>query len=102
MATAVLVTHRTRPGMRDHVRDVWQAHMPAAVAANPGHLAYFYTFDAADPDVIRAFQVYTDEAAAQAFLNEDAYRDYVVAVEPYLSGLPDVALSQVVWAKGLA
>ena len=101
MATAILVTHRTRPSMREQVRDVWQAHMPAAVSANPGHLAYFYTFDAADPDVIRAFQVYADDAAAQSFLNDEAYRDYVVAVEPFLSGLPEVAMSQLVWAKGL-
>ena len=100
MAAAILVTHRTRPGMRDQVRDVWQAFMPAAVSANPDHLAYFYSFDTADPDVIRAFQVYATEHAAQSFLNEGAYRDYVVAVEPYLSGLPEVSTSQVVWAKG--
>jgi len=100
MAAAVLVTHRTRPGKRDQVRDTWQAHMPAAVSANPGHLAYFYTFDSADADVIRAFQVYSDKEAAQAFLNTDSYRDYVAAVEPLLAGPPEVAISQVVWAKG--
>lgn len=99
MATAILVTHRTQPGQRDAVRGVWETHMPAAVAANPGHLAYFYTFDDADRDVIRAFQVYSDGDAAQAFLNDDAYRTYVAAVEPLLAGAPDVAVSQVVWAK---
>jgi quinol monooxygenase YgiN len=101
MAAAILVTHRTRPGARDKVRDVWLAHMPAAVSANPGHLAYYYTFDTADADVIRAFQVYADNDAAQAFLLTEAYRNYVAAVEPFLDGPPDVAVSQVVWAKGV-
>jgi quinol monooxygenase YgiN len=101
MASAVLVTHRTKPGARDQVRAVWQAHMPAAVSANAGHLAYFYTFDAGDAEVIRAFQVYADGEAAKAFLEADAYRGYVAAVEPLLAGPPEVAVSDVVWAKGL-
>ena len=101
MASAVLVTHRARPGMREQVRDVWQKFMPAAVSANPEHLAYYYTFDAADADVIRAFQVYADGEAAQAFLNTDAYKGYVAAVEPLLAGPPEVAVSDVIWAKGL-
>ena len=100
MAVAILVTHRTRPGAREEVRDAWQAHMPAAVSANPGHLAYYYTFDTADGDVIRAFQVYDDQDASRAFLASEGYRDYVAAVEPLLSGPPEVAVSEVVWAKG--
>lgn len=31
---------------------VWERHMPAAVAGNPGHLAYYHCFDCADSDVI--------------------------------------------------
>ena len=101
MAQAILVTHRTLPGARDKARDVWQAHMPAAVSANPGHLAYFYSFDATDADVIRAFQVYRDETAARAFLLTEGYKAYVAAVEPLLAGPPEVAVSEVMWAKGL-
>ena len=101
MAAAILVTHRTQPGAREQVRDVWQAHMPGAVSANPGHLGYYYTFDSADADVIRAFQVYADNDAAQAFLQTEAYQAYVAAVEPLLAGPPEVAVSQVVWAKGV-
>ena len=100
MAVAVLVTHRTRAGARDEVRGVWQAHMPAAVAANPGHLAYYYTFDRTDGDVIRAFQVYSDDDASRAFLASEGYRNYVAAVEPLLTAPPEVAVSDVVWAKG--
>ena len=101
MAHAVLVTHRVRPGTRDQVREAWEAHMPAAVSTNPGHLAYFYTFDAADADVIRAFQVYPDAASAQSFLATEGYNGYVAAVEPLLAGPPEVAVSEVVWAKGV-
>ena len=101
MAVAVEVVHRSQPGRRDAVRDVWMAHMPAAVRDNAGHLAYFYTFDSADVDVIRAFQVYTDEAAAAAFLETSEYAAYVSAVEPNLSGPPEVLRSSVEWAKGI-
>lgn len=101
MAVSILVEHRTLPGQRDAVRDVWEAHMPAAVAANPGHLAYFYTYDDGDADVIRAFQVYAGADEAQAFLNHEAYRDYVVEVEPLLADKPAVALAEIVWSKGL-
>ena len=101
MAVAITVTHRTKPGARDDVRGVWESFMPAAVSGNAGHLFYAYTFDTADADVIRAFQVYSDDTAAQAFLSDESYRAYVGAVEPLLAGPPEVMRSDVIWAKGL-
>ena len=55
---ALIVKHKTQPGKRDHVRQVWEKHMAPAIPANPGHTAYFYCFDNADPDSISAFQQY--------------------------------------------
>ena len=46
---ALIIKHKTQPGKRDEVRKVWEKHMAPAVLANPGHLAYFYCFDNADP-----------------------------------------------------
>jgi hypothetical protein len=42
---AVIIKHQTQPGKRDAVQKVWETHMAPAIAANPGHLAYFYCFD---------------------------------------------------------
>ncbi len=98
--TAVFITHRALPGQRDAVAQVWQEHLRPAIDANPGHVAYFYCFDDADPDVIRVFQHYRDGASARAFLVGDWYESYLEAVEPFLTGEPEVHLATSQWVKG--
>lgn len=95
----VFITHRTRPGARETVRDIWTAHMAPAIASNPGHLAYCYSFDNNDPDVIVAFQRYADKAAAADFLKTPAYAAYLEAVEPHLEGPPAVVQASPQWVK---
>ena len=56
-------------------------------------------YDADDPDVIRAFQQYTDAGAAAAFLATPAYAAYVDAVEHLLDGPPKVTRTDIVWTK---
>lgn len=56
-------------------------------------------YDNDDPDVIRAFQQYTDADAATAFLATPAYAAYVHAVEHLLVGPPAVIRTTVVWTK---
>lgn len=96
---ALIIRHQTRPGRRDDVRKVWEAHMAPAVEANPGHLAYFYGFDDTDPDAIIAFQVYDCVESSQQFLETEAYASYLRDVEPLLSGPPQVTPLRSVWAK---
>jgi quinol monooxygenase YgiN len=72
---ALFIEHRTLPGRRADVEAVWERIMAPAVRDNRGHVLYAYCADDADPDVICAFQVYGDEAAATAFLQTDAYVD---------------------------
>lgn len=85
---ALIIHHKTKPGMRDEVRQVWEKHMAKAILANPGHTAYYYCFDNADPDVINAFQVYESAEASRDFLETDSYTAYQKDVEPLLSGPP--------------
>lgn len=99
-AYALIVKHKTKPGMREDVRRVWEKHMAPAVASNPGHTAYFYCFDNADPDSISAFQQYASEAASQEFLATDSYAAYLKDVEPLLSGPPQVTALTPIWSKG--
>lgn len=96
---ALSIRHHTLPGLREDVRLVWEAHMAPAIDDNPNHLAYFYCFDNADPDAISAFQVYDSAESAQRFLETDAYAAYLRAVEPLLSGPPQVTPLTPVWAK---
>ncbi|WP_104106186.1 antibiotic biosynthesis monooxygenase [Nocardioides sp. 616] len=96
---ALIIRHQTLPGKREDVRKVWEAHMAPAVGDNPGHLAYFYCFDNADPDAISAFQVYDSPESSQQFLESEAYLAYVQDVEPLLSGPPQVTALTPVWTK---
>lgn len=96
---AILIRHKTRPGARADVQRVWERHMAPAVAGNPGHLAYFYCFDEADPDAITAFQVYDSVESSADFLQTDAYRAYLGEVESLLTGPPQVAALTPVWSK---
>src|SRR5690554_6150571 len=102
MPIAIMVVHRVKPGMRDAARKMWEASMPDGISTNPGHLFYTYMFDRKDPNVIRAFQIYSDQEAAQAYLTSENYRQYAAAVGPLLAGPPAISMSEVVWSKGLA
>ena len=74
--------------------------MAPAIAANPGHTAYFYCFDDADADAICAFQQYVSAQAARDFLQTPSYAAYLKDVEPLLSGPPQVTTLTPVWSKG--
>lgn len=97
---ALIVKHKTQPGKRDEVRKAWEKHMAPAISANPGHTAYFYCFDNADPDSIYAFQQYESAEASQAFLKTGSYAAYLKDVEPLLSGPPQVTALTPMWSKG--
>lgn len=97
---AVIVQHKALPGRREAVRKVWEQHMAEAVAANPGHVAYYYCLDKDDPDGICAFQQYASEAAARDFLTTPGYAAYLRDVAPLLAGPPKVTSLEPVWVKG--
>lgn len=99
MSVGVLIEHHVRPGTRDAVRAIWEELLRPAITANAAHEAYAYMYDLDDPDVIRAFQQYTDTESASAFLATPAYAAYVAAVEDLLVGPPAVTLTDVIWTK---
>ena len=95
----LFITHRTQPGQRDAVRDVWERYMRPAITENPAHVDYFYGFSADDADVIRVFQRYVDRDASQTFLAHPSYRAYLDEVTPLLEGPPEVSEVAVMWSK---
>ena len=96
---AIFITHTTLPGARGRVQAIWQRHMQAAIETNPHHLSYHYCFDVASEDVIRVFQLYTDQHAATEFLQSAAYNAYLTEVESLLLGPPELATADQEWAK---
>lgn len=98
-SVALFIVHRALAGQRDRVKEVWLRHMAPTIQSNPGHLAYFYSYDAQEPDTICAFQHYASEAEAAAFLKHPDYREYLQAVEPLLAGPPQIRQLQPQWVK---
>jgi quinol monooxygenase YgiN len=98
-AHAVFITHRTKAGERRNAVEVWNQVMQPAIQANPNHLAYVYTLPADEPDVIRAFQLYSTAEHAAEFLRTPEYLEYAELVEPYLDGPPQVASAPAAWVK---
>ncbi len=99
MSVGVIIEHHVRPGSRDAVRAIWEEYLRPAITANAAHEAYAYMYDLDDPNVIRAFQQYTDSEAASAFLATPAYAAYVAAVEHLLVGPPAVSRTDIIWTK---
>jgi len=103
MSTAALfIIHKTKPGMRNDVKEVWMRNMAPAIQSNPQHLAYFYNFDATDADSICAFQQYASADAAREFLEHPNYLKYLKEVEPLLEGPPVVKNLVPQWIKTAA
>lgn len=98
-SVVLVVTHHTLPGQRNAVRAVWEKHMAPAVQANPGHLAYYYCLDAAQPDAIIAFQQYRSAEDAATFLQTAAYLAYEREVTALLAGAPTVQQLTPAWTK---
>ena len=99
MSVGVFVEHHVRPGCRDSVHAIWDEFLRPAIMANASHEAYAYMYDVDNPDVIRAFQQYTDSGAASAFLTTPIYAAYVAAVEHLLVGPPVVTRTDIIWTK---
>jgi len=97
--TALFVRHQAKPGQRDEVRRVWEKYVKPRAAANPAHEAYYFCYDSKDPDVICVFQLYSDEAAMQEFLQGAWYPDYLKEVEAFVALPPQITPADLVWAK---
>jgi uncharacterized protein YndB with AHSA1/START domain/quinol monooxygenase YgiN len=100
--TALFVRHRAKPGQRDDVRRVWEKHVKPRAAANSAHLAYYFCFDTADPDVVCVFQLYTSEAAMTEFLAGAWYPDYLAEIAAVVAEPPHIMPASVLWAKPFA
>jgi quinol monooxygenase YgiN len=98
---ALIVRHRTKPGMRREMVNVWEHYIRPHAISNPGHMAYFFCFDTGNETGITAFQIFTDEAAKDAFLTSEWYPEYLEKVSEFIEGPPQIEMSELVWSKGL-
>lgn len=96
---ALMLKHRTAPGRRADVEAIWQRHMQPAIAGNPGHVGYIYSFSE-DPDVIVAVQVYRSREDGAAFIASAPYLRYIEESRDMLAHEPEITMLDARWVKG--
>jgi quinol monooxygenase YgiN len=99
MSTAFFIRHRAVSGKRDEVRRIWEKYVKVRATANPQHLAYYFCYDQADPNVISVFQIYSDAEASKRFISEPWYQEYLSELRPVTAERPTISTCDVVWAK---
>lgn len=95
---AFFLKHRTRPGLRDDLEDVWRRHMMPAIQGNDFHLAYTFGFGA-EVDTVCAFQIYRSKEDAGAFVRSADYLAYLDESRPLLERDPEVTVLEPLWMK---
>jgi quinol monooxygenase YgiN len=98
---ALIVRHRTKPGMRPETHNVWEQYIKPHANSNPGHMAYFFCYDSDNETGITAFQIFTDKAAKDAFLTSEWYPEYLEKISAFIVEPPQIVMSELVWSKGL-
>jgi quinol monooxygenase YgiN len=97
--TALLVRHKALPGLRDDLRRIWERHVKPRALANAQHEAYYFCYDTGDPETISVFQLFSSEAALEAFVGGSWYPDYLAEVATVVAAPPQLSRSALVWAK---
>lgn len=78
---------------------IWDKQVKPRVAANPNHLAYYFCFDDADPDVVCVFQLYQSKEAMTDFLAGAWYPIYLAEIAEVVVEPPRLTPSSLVWNK---
>ncbi|WP_287106797.1 antibiotic biosynthesis monooxygenase [Mesorhizobium sp.] len=100
--SATFVRHKAKPGRRDDVRRVWEKYARAYVGGNDGQLTYYYCYDDNDPDTVIVFQLATDQASGQEFVNQPWFADYQRETAALLAGPSEIRTATPQWVKGAA
>lgn len=88
----MIVLHATVPVAAEHREDALEtiADLVEHSRAEEGTVDYRATTDVEDPNTIRFFEQYEDEAAMQAHLESDHYLEFAKALPEWLAGEPEV------------
>ena len=97
--SALFIRHKTKPGMRDAVQEIWEKWVKPRAAANPEHLEYFFCYDEVDPDTICVFQLYSSKTAAERFMSGDWYPQYLQEISAVVADAPLIQHADLVWQK---
>jgi quinol monooxygenase YgiN len=100
-AIAFYVRHKAQPGKREELRKVWEKYARSYIEAADVQLAYFYCYDAKDPDTIVAFQLCTDKSGVEDFTKQPWFHDYEAETAALVDGPSEYRSVTPIWTKGV-
>ena len=96
---ALFITVRTKPGKREELKALWEAHLKPRATANDAQSHYVYAFDAQDENTIRIMEIYETRAAFEENAATNWFATYMQEAMPLLEGEPEIYMATPQWVK---
>jgi len=97
---AIVVKLRVKAGQRDAITAAVQPGLETAQGES-GTLTYIFHHDLGDENVVWLYELYEDDAAAQAHLGSAAFASFSKSLAPFVDGAPEMSFVKPVGGKGL-
>lgn len=98
---AMVIKTKTLPGMRDKVRQLFEAQLGPRAQSNEAQQLVIWCNDDKDADVFYLFEIYRDFTAVQANAQTSWAAEYFAQVGPLIAS-SEYASATPMWAKGFA
>ena len=97
---AVAVKVRVKAGQRDAITAAIQPGLETAQGES-GTLTYLLHHDLGDENVVWIYELYEDDASAQAHTSSAAFGTWSQSLVPFIDGAPEMSFLKPVGGKGL-
>lgn len=95
----ILISARTKPGKRDALKTLWEAHLKQRAADNPSQSSYIYAYDMHDENLIHITEVYETMQGFEANSKAEWFEAYMNEARSLLDGEPDFHMAEPKWIK---
>jgi len=90
-----------KPGKRDEAIAAMQSELDHVTQNEPGTTYYIVHHDPKDEDSVYFYELYTDQAAAEAHGKSEAMKAMGPVLAPFLAGRPELKFLTPIKGKGL-
>lgn len=97
---AIAVKIRVKDGQRDAMTAAVQPGL-ATAESEAGTLMYLFHHDLVDANIVWFYEIYSDDAAAQAHTSSEAFAQWSKSLAPFIDGAPEMSFLKPVGGKGL-
>lgn len=97
---AVAVKLKIKAGQRDAFSEAVKPGL-ATAQGESGTLTYIFHHDGVDENVVWFYELYADQAAFQAHMGSDAFKEFSKSLANFVDGAPEFNFLTPIGGKGL-